>query len=136
MPLSVAEYQLEHARRQEHRLTNWWQYELPGTTSAEDVLAASPEDLMMRYLESTRVSGEELEAIRWNILGIVMDGPDSALVVFRPDGGRRLDGDGKVRELVAMPRMLSMQRERDEWRVADPAVAALHGSAWKFSADA
>jgi hypothetical protein len=136
MPLMVAEYWLKRTREHEARLSTWWQYELPGTTSPADVLTDSPEELMTRYFASTQGSGDELQPIRWNILGIAPDGDDAAVVVYKPEGGRRRDADGAVRELIAWPRMLRVERKGDSWGIADPSAAALHGSAWTLVADA
>jgi hypothetical protein len=134
MPLAVAEYWLERTREHEARLDSWWQHELPGTTSPAQILSDAPEELMARYLASTSVPGEELQAIRWNVLGTVPDGENAVMVVYKPDGGTHRGPDGKVRELIARPRMLRVEREGDSWRIADPTAAALHGAAWTLSA--
>lgn len=136
MPLAVAEYWLKRTRDHEAQLSNWWQHELPGTTSPAQILTDSAEELMTRYLASTLISGDELQPICWNVLGTVPDGEDAAVVVYKPECGMHRGVDGKVRELVAWPRLLRVEREGDSWRVADPAAAALHGAAWTFAASA
>lgn len=42
---------------------------------------------MTRYFASTQVSGDELEPVRWNILGTVQDDENAAMVVYKPEGG-------------------------------------------------
>jgi hypothetical protein len=91
MPVAVAEYWLKRTREHEARHSGWCRYELPGTTSPAEVLTASPQELMARYFASSQRPGDELEPIRWKILGTVMDGQEAAIVVYKPEGGRRRD---------------------------------------------
>jgi hypothetical protein len=132
MPLAVAEYWLKRTREHEAQLGNWWEHELPGTETREQVLTDSPEILMTRYLSATAVSGDQFQPIRWTILGSVQDGDDAAMIVYKPEGGLHRGTDGQVRELVIWPRMLRLERDGGSWRVANPEAAALHGAAWTF----
>jgi hypothetical protein len=126
MPSPVAEYLLERSRQFEREHGEWWRTELPGTESVDELLAAEPEQLMARFFASfDNPDDEESEPVEWKILGTVMDGPDTALVVYRPEGGRRRGDSGKVVELMAWASILRLRGDGEHWCVTDPHVAAL-----------
>jgi hypothetical protein len=131
MPEVVATYWAKQDERAERERANWWRHEFPGIASEEEVLQAPAEELMVRYVSTFgRMNMGEDWVIEWQVLGAVLDGSEEAFVVYRRQGARHRDEDGKVREFLAPAELLRMRRSEGRWCVADPHVIQRSGGAW------
>lgn len=131
MPEAVAQHWAEEAKRVERESAEWWRNDLPGTDSGEEVLQASAEVLMARYLSTWgRANMGDGWTIEWSVLGAVLDGPKDAYVVYRRHGGRHRDADGRVREFQAPAELLPMSLCEGRWCVSYPHVVHRSGGAW------